>query len=406
MTGTRSNKSGLPCKAGKSRKRIERIVGLIAVVVIILVWLISSFFGDREILPYLKKAMPKADRFEIGTDGLYTAYNAKGMIGYINISKADGYGGPMTIATAVDMKGDIIGITVIDHKETPSFLKQVVTNHLFESLLGRSVTHTITLGKDVNGISGATYSSRAVISAVSKGAHSIGREKLNLNVPLDSPPDIKFAIPEITVLLLFIAGFLGREKKFKYTKQIRWISLLTGLGILGFIYNTPLTLSKLTGLLLGFIPCWQLYIYWILLIGGILLYITLDKKNPYCQWFCPFGAAQECLGVIGGAKVRTPVRFQSFLRWTQRGLAFSAVILAILFRNPGLAGYEIFGALFSLTGSTFQMILLMVILIASLFIKRPWCSYLCPMPPVMNLFIMFRKWIEELWKNRHHPTPV
>ena len=386
----------LPDIFERPRKRTERITGLAAVVAVIVIWVAGAFIGESDSLPYLRKAMPAADRFERDADGHYTAFHDQTVIGYLYIGKANGYGGSMKIATAVDIKGRIVGAVIIDQKETPSFLKKVLANRLFETLTGKSVSDPIIMGQDVDGITGATYSSRAVISAVSESAHRIGKEKFNLKVPDPPPPEIKFGLPEITLLLLFIVWFKGREKKFKYTKQARWFSLLTGLVVLGFICNTPLSLTKITGLLLGYVPSWQRNIYWLLLIGGILLFLILNKKNPYCQWFCPFGAAQECLGFIGGAKVKPPNRYRHFLKWTQRGLAFLAIALAILFRSPGVAGYEIFSSFFSMTGSAFQMILLVIILIASLFLKRPWCKYFCPIPPVMDLIKMFRKWIGEI----------
>ncbi len=134
----------------------------------------------------------------------------------------------------------------------------MIVNQLFEKLLNKTVSDRFVIGADVDVISGATYSSKAVVTAVSKSAHSIGKENLKLQVPITFPPGIKFSLPEITLLFLFIIGFVGRRKKVKYGKQIRWVSLLTGLVVLGFIYNSPLTIAKLTGLLLGFVPVWQL----------------------------------------------------------------------------------------------------------------------------------------------------
>jgi NosR/NirI family nitrous oxide reductase transcriptional regulator len=75
-----------------------------------------------------------------------------------------------------------------------------------------------------------------------------------------------------------------------------------------------------------------------------------------------------------------------------------AILLALFYRNPGLSSYEIFGTLFDFIGSTWQFALLGIILVASLFIRRPWCNYLCPIRPVMNLYRTFRMWIFETWK--------
>ena len=187
-------------------------------------------------------------------------------------------------------------------------------------------------------------------------------------------------------------------RRFKYKKAARWISMLIGLFVLGFVYNKPFTLVLVNKLLLGFWPEWQLHLYWYLLIAGILFIYTVDNRNPYCEWFCPFGATQECLGVIGGAKKRLPDRLNKILRWFQRFLALGAVVLALIFRNPGISSYEVFGAFFHLIGTNFHFILLGIVLVASLFIRRPWCSYLCPLRPVTDFIRLIRSWILETWR--------
>ena len=176
--------------------------------------------------------------------------------------------------------------------------------------------------------------------------------QLGLPVPKEMSPNIQFGIPEISLIGLYVVGYFGHQRKFKYTKQARWLSMLVGMIVLGFIYTRPLTLSDISKFLLGFWPQWQTNLYWYLLIGGILFVFTVDNKNPYCEWFCPFGAAQECMGAIGGAKSRSTGSYKNILKWLQRGLAWLAILLALLFRNPGLTSYEIFGTLFDLKGST------------------------------------------------------
>lgn len=173
--------------------------------------------------------------------------------------------------------------------------------------------------------------------------------------------------------------------------------MIVGLVVLGFIYTRPLTLSDVSKFLMGFWPQWQTNLYWYILIGGILFVFTVDNKNPYCEWFCPFGAAQECMGAIAGARAVSPGRFKLFLKWLQRGLAWLALMLALLFRNPGLTSYEVFGTFFDLEGNTLQFALLILVLVVSLFVRRPWCHYLCPLRPVTDFYRLLRNWIIESW---------
>ena len=174
--------------------------------------------------------------------------------------------------------------------------------------------------------------------------------------------------------------------------------MLVGLVVLGFMYNAPFTMAYFVKLILGYWPQWQANLYWYFLLGGILFVVTADNKNPYCEWFCPFGAAQECMGAIGGAKAYSMRKHRTWLRWLQRIVALVAVLLGIFFRNPGLASFEIFGTLFSFVGTSIMFVVLAMVLITALFVKRPWCNFLCPIHSVVEFINIMRKWTLELWQ--------
>ena len=121
------------------------------------------------------------------------------------------------------------------------------------------------------------------------------------------------------------------------------------------------------------------------------------QQTPTANGFAHFGAAQECVGFVGKAKVRSPGNFKPYLTWLHRGLAWLAIVLALIFRNPGISSYEVFSPLFDGVGPTPIFIVLGIVLVASLWIKRPWCTYLCPLQPVYEIIKLIRRWIVELW---------
>ncbi|HEX9030033.1 MAG TPA: 4Fe-4S binding protein, partial [Anaerolineales bacterium] len=168
--------------------------------------------------------------------------------------------------------------------------------------------------------------------------------------------------------------------------------------VLGFIYTMPFTIAQVVSLLSGFWPDWHNNLYWYLLLGGILFVTTVDAKNPYCAWFCPFGAFQECLATLSKAKLYRPRRWSNVLTWIQRGLALTAILLGLAFRRPGVAGYEPFPTLFDLRGTTVQWIFLLGIILASLILYRPFCNYLCPLAPVVDFIGEGRRQIKEVWQ--------
>lgn len=386
-----------------ARRRRERIFAVISLVVIAAAWIIGAVRAESDIIPAVEQAKPAARYVERINPGLYATYAIEGdtePTGYVAIADANGYGGPLTLAVAVDLEGTVLGMVVADHKETPSWVKKVMAAGFMDTLMDKPYTDHFQLGQDLDGVTGATYTSRAMAEAALKGSQAVATY-LGFPVEQPVPPKFVFGIPEITLIALYAAGYLSQQKKFQYKKQLRWATLLVGMVVLGFIYNKPLTLSMFNQALLGYFPQWQTNLYWFLLIGGILFVFTVDNKNPYCEFFCPFGAAQECMGAIGGAKNRTPGRkVREFWKWVHRTLLWVAVIIALVFRNPGISSYEIFGTLFNLVGNNLQFILLGLVLIVSLFVKRPWCNYLCPLHPVEEFIRVIRRWIKELWQNR------
>lgn len=398
MAGT--NQVKLPLYKKKRRK--ERIIGLVAVLSLIAAGLLGAMRARADLLPAVQEAVPEAHHVEEIGDDLFRAWGdaeENDLIGYVAISDANGYGGPLEMAVAVSPEGEVIAAVVASHKETPSWMSRMVENDFISSLIGKTYTERFSIGEDVDGITGATYTSRAISEAVREASVDAALFA-GLPVEKQAPPKIGFGIPEIALLALFGIGYLGKSPRFKYKKQARWASLITGLVVLGFMYNRPLTLVYINKFLMGYWPQWQTNLYWYFLLGGIFFVFTVDNKNPYCEWFCPFGAAQECLGAIGGAKVRSPGKYRTFLKWAQRGLAWGAILIALLLSNPGVTSYEIFGTMFELIGSNVQFLLLGLVMLTSLFIRRPWCTYLCPLHPVEEFIRMIRKWIIGLWPKR------
>ena len=150
-------------------------------------------------------------------------------------------------------------------------------------------------------------------------------------------------------------------------------------------------------MLLGYWPRWQSHVYWYLLMAGVLAVPLLTGRNPYCTSICPFGATQQCLAVVGGARRRVPTRCRAYLPWVPRILAWAVILLALTHRNPALVSYEVYGALFHVVGDLWQFVLLAAVLVASLAITRPWCKYLCPTRVVIEYVVFGRNWARKSW---------
>ena len=383
----------------KPKKQNKGILCLLLVSIFVMAWIVGGRLNGSAIEAHLPKAFPAADTFKSLSADIYAGFSTEGqIIGYVAIGEATGYGGPMQLAVAVDFKGKITGFALVDHKETPAYLDKVFKDTIISEMLGKVYDQPFELDNDLDGVTSATVTSAAIAESIKQASRRVAKEKLNLIVPPEPQTKVIFGLPEVILIALFVVGFMGRKRVIKKTKYIRWVTMITGLVMLGFIYSRPLNLSKVNMFLMGYLPAWQTNLYWYLLMGGILFIFIVENSNSYCEWFCPFGAAQECLGVIGGAKPRFSRKQQQIITWLQRRVTLLAIVVALLMRNPGVTSYEIFGAFFQLNGSTISFAVLGGVMVASLFSHRFWCRALCPIRSVEWMIRLIRGSILGLWQ--------
>ncbi len=380
-------------------RRLERTLALVALAVIATAWIAGGHRARSGLMPSVRAAVPDAVEFTRSGE-VFQAWGDPGrtdLLAYVALGTAAGYGGPLTVAVALTPAGEVRAVIVADHKETTAWFERVRRRGLPGSLAGGRFDDPFAIGQDIDAVTGATITTRALGDAVLDGSEAAAGA-LGLPVTPAPPPRIQFGPREIVLILLFTVILASFRGVFPHRKLVRRGTMLTGLIVLGFLYNSPLTLTYISRALLGYWPSWRTDLHFYLLVFGVPLVILATRKNPYCHWFCPFGAAQECLGIMGGARNRVSARLAARLKWLPRTLALGAIAIGVYFRSPGLAGYEIFGTLFHLVGGTFQFVALSLVIVAALFITRPWCRFLCPVGPILDLVGQGRAWAVERWR--------
>ncbi len=117
-------------------------------------------------LTELQTAFPKAAYVELTAEATYAVKNDKGkVIGTVLLSspysdEIKGFNGPTPLQIALDGSGKIIEIRVLKNNETPSFLNRVLDAGFLNSWNGLTVEEA--LNKEVDAVSGATYSSNGI----------------------------------------------------------------------------------------------------------------------------------------------------------------------------------------------------------------------------------------------------
>ena len=128
----------------------------------------------------LKSFFPDADSFEpinlpenSGLDFAYTARKGSETLGYAAKSTAQGYGGPIEVVTGMATDGSLKGISVggTEFKETEGLGSKAKEPSFTDQFAGQKPP--LTLGTEIDAISGATVTSKAVVGAVNTAADAL-----------------------------------------------------------------------------------------------------------------------------------------------------------------------------------------------------------------------------------------
>lgn len=112
------------------------------------------------------------DSQEIAVEEISAAKNDSGnVIGYVFVTSSRGYAGNIVATTGIDTKGHIIMVSATAADDTPGLGKRVEEKGFLSQFtsLDTNIPTSVTAGTDtqkIDGISGATISSRAASSAV------------------------------------------------------------------------------------------------------------------------------------------------------------------------------------------------------------------------------------------------
>lgn len=97
-------------------------------------------------------------------DAVYRITKGNELLGYCVSVTGSGFGGDLDVLVGYHADGTILGVRLISHSETPGLGSRVGENEYLEQYAGQS--GELTLGEDIDAISGSTISSSALLDAV------------------------------------------------------------------------------------------------------------------------------------------------------------------------------------------------------------------------------------------------
>ncbi len=99
-------------------------------------------------------------------DRIFEGKKSDHLVGYCIQVLPRGYGGPIKIAVGLNLEGKIIGIKIVQHRETPGLGTAIEERSFQKKFIGKGEEDQFEVGKDIDAISGATISSRGVASGL------------------------------------------------------------------------------------------------------------------------------------------------------------------------------------------------------------------------------------------------
>jgi spermidine synthase len=340
----------------------------------------------------------------------FTYFNVSGAqgerAGYIFSSddlapQVSGFGGKINLAIYVDADGKLVNFHILQSNETPSYF-QLLRSWL-ERLKGRTLFEPEPF-HGIDTVTGATVSSKAVLSAIEESANRFATDVLGRKISptltgaagetkhiLDPAVLYLIGIFAVAILVSFWGGFWSRLVVLPGT-------LVAG----GFFLNAQYSVEQIATVLSFHPPSVKVASTFLLVVGVPIVVIFFG--NIYCGYICPFGALQELLGYVVPHRFK-PAISTGTMRWARfvkYVVLFVLVVVFFLSRNRTTLSAEPLISVFSLHfwqgGSTMMMVgaVVAISLLAALFYERFWCRYLCPVGAFLSLLnsvVVFRRFL-------------
>ena len=121
------------------------------------------------VVSVIRKCMKNAEKIDFRADGTARLSAADGtFLGHVRFTKpfaagSKGFRGPVPVAVFINPQGRIVTVRPLPNREDARFWRRLLQAALFDSWSGFPVKEAAKL--EVDGVTGATYSSRGVIGS-------------------------------------------------------------------------------------------------------------------------------------------------------------------------------------------------------------------------------------------------
>ena len=370
------------------RQRKGFVARLLSLVVVVLILAAAAILRDGRILGHdLREAHEakalKNDTLEVTPDGAFVV-STKPLA-----KDVQGYGGPVPLKIHIK-DGRVAAVEAEPNAESPDFFNRA--KELLNHWQNKSVDEA--LAEEVDAVSGATFSSRAIIANMQRGLAyakqhgqwgedgSVGA--LGTSAPLivgsggNSVGALETSAPPMVALIVVMLGAV--VPLFYNNRRLHLVQLAVNVVVLGLWTGTFVSYTLFLRIFAGGVSLSAIGAFAapLLMLIVALIYPLAGRSGHYCANVCPFGSAQELAGKLSRRKLRITPRILKLLS-VLRNLLWG-VLMALLLTGTCTAwiDYELFTAFLYSSASVWVTVLAALFLVLSVWVPRPYCRFVCP----------------------------
>lgn len=367
------------------RQRKGFVARLLSLVVVVLILAAAAILRDGRILGHdLREAHEaktlKNDTLEVTPDGAFVV-NTKPLA-----KDVQGYGGPVPLKIHIK-DGRVAAVEAEPNAESPDFFNRA--KELLNHWQGKSVDEA--LAEEVDAVSGATFSSKAIIANMQRGLAyakqhgqwgedgSVGALGTSAS-PIEggSAGALGTSAPPMVALIVVLLGAV--VPLFYNNRRLHLVQLAVNVVVLGLWTGTFVSYTLFLRIFAGGVSLSAIGALAapLLMLIVALIYPLAGRSGHYCANICPFGSAQELAGKLSRRKLRITPRVLKLLS-VLRNLLWG-VLMALLLTGTCTAwiDYELFTAFLYSSASVWVIVLAALFLVLSVWVPRPYCRFVCP----------------------------
>ncbi|MDR1973231.1 MAG: 4Fe-4S binding protein, partial [Bacteroidales bacterium] len=193
-----------------------------------------------------------------------------------------------------------------------------------------------------------------------------------------SQPSIDKNLLYQTIVLLMLSAIIGLTVKYRYVRDSRGLILLSSIIYLGFVKGAcPCMIMSLQQVILFMLGNPVTFISMLWFVG--LVFASYFFGKTWCGWLCHLGALQDVIFRLSYRKWLTTAKSQRVIKYIQIGLLLVLVVQLVITRSNIFIKYDPFKVAYNLFSSNITgYILLILLLLSSVLIYRPFCRICCP----------------------------